>query len=64
MCQNVVSSKPVKNSAKNLVARDTAMSGGWNAWSKTTLNNTEQSFKSGIPKNDRKIDITFEDFGP
>ena len=37
---------------------------GWNAQSKTqskvyTVNNTEQSFKSGIPKNDRKIDITF-----
>ena len=27
---------------------------------KNTVNNTEESFKSGIPKNDRKIDITFD----
>ena len=27
---------------------------------KNTVNNTEESFKSGIPKNDRKIDISFD----
>ena len=27
---------------------------------KNTVNNTEESFKSGIPKNGRKIDITFD----
>ena len=27
---------------------------------KNTVNNTAESFKSGIPKNDRKIDIIFD----
>ena len=31
---------------------------------RNTVNNTEESFKSGIPKNDRKIDTTFNYFGP
>ena len=31
---------------------------------KSTVNKTAESFKSGIPKNDRKIDITSDCFGP